>query len=75
MGAVIGYQIQATQGVFRVYDLDGNEVGMYKDDPSYKGGMNWLPNLSISGNMITRKRRLSRSVVLRYFRQRRRIGR
>src|SRR5258707_4471216 len=58
-----------------VIPIPGREVGMYNDDPSYNGGMNWLPNLNISGNVTTRKSRFSKSVVLRYFKQRRRMGR
>jgi hypothetical protein len=29
-GAVIGYQEESVTGVFRLYDLDGNQIGMYE---------------------------------------------
>src|SRR5713101_5491714 len=58
-----------------VMEIPGSEVGMYKDEPSYKGGINWLPNLNISGNVKIRNSRLSRRVVFRYLRHSFRTGR
>src|SRR5437660_911722 len=58
-----------------VMEIPGSEVGMYKDEPSYKGGINWLPNLNISGKVTTRNSRLSRRVVFRYLRHNFRTGR
>src|SRR5437763_14219348 len=48
---------------------------MYSKTPSKSGGMNWLPRRNISGKVTSRNNRLSKSVVLRYFKQSRRIGR
>src|SRR3981081_4349839 len=57
-----------------VIEVPGNAVGMYSEDPSNKGGMNWLPSLNIKGNVNRRKARFRSNVVFRYFRQNRRIG-
>src|SRR5258707_14261474 len=37
--------------------------------------MNWLPRRNIKGKVTSRNKRFSRSVVFRYFKQSRRIGR
>src|SRR6267378_3343658 len=58
-----------------VMEIPGSEVGIYKDEPSYNGGINWLPNLNISGNVTRRNSRLSKSVVFRCLRHNFRIGR
>src|SRR6185312_3325941 len=55
--------------------MPGSAVGIYKDEPSNSGGMNWLPSFRDSGNTSTRKRRFKANVVLRYRRHTRRIGR
>jgi len=56
-------------------EIPGNAVGMYNDEPSNNGGMNWLPSLNINGNVTVRNTKFRRSVVFRYLRQSRRTGR
>src|SRR5712692_4495414 len=56
-------------------EIPGKAVGMYKAEPSKRGGINWLPILSARGSVTTKKIRLSSSVVLRNRRQSRRTGR
>src|SRR6266436_5287993 len=56
-------------------EIPGKAVGMYKAEPSNRGGMNWLPILSAKGSVTARKIRLRSSVVLRNRRQSRRTGR
>src|SRR5204862_6418297 len=58
-----------------VIEIPGNEVGMYREEPSNNGGMNWLPILNISGNVKTRKSKLSRRVIFRYLRHNLNTGR
>src|SRR6266403_4002190 len=55
-------------------EIPGKAVGMYKAEPSNRGGMNWLPILSAKGSVTARKIKLSNSVVLRNRRQSRRTG-
>src|SRR5438552_10238235 len=56
-------------------EIPGKAVGMYKAEPSNRGGMNWLPIFSAKGSVTTRKIKLSSSVVFRNRRQSRRTGR
>src|SRR5713101_7634103 len=56
-------------------EIPGSDVGMYNEEPSYSGGMNWLPSLNINGNVTIRNTRFRSSVVFRYFKQRRSTGR
>src|SRR6266849_10841413 len=56
-------------------EIPGKAVGMYKAEPSNSGGINWLPILSASGRVTTKKIRLSSNVVLRNRKQSRRTGR
>src|SRR5882762_3183664 len=56
-------------------EIPGKAVGMYKAEPSNRGGMNWLPILSAKGSVTSKKIRLSSNVVLRNRRQSRRTGR
>src|SRR5438132_13589631 len=58
-----------------VIEIPGRAVGMYRDEPSYKGGMNWLPSRNINGKVRTRKIRFINRVVLRNLRHKRRTGR
>src|SRR5947208_13419266 len=55
--------------------MPGKAVGIYKEEPSYNGGINWLPILNINGNVTARNNRFRARVVLRYFRHKRRTGR
>jgi len=41
----------------------GERRGMYREAPSNKGGMNWLPSLNARGNVRARKTRFKSTVV------------
>src|SRR6266567_379035 len=58
-----------------VIEIPGRAVGMYNDEPSYSGGMNWLPMRHASGSVTTKKIKLRSRVVFRYRRHKRRTGR
>ena len=45
-----------------VMPMPGSDVGMYSAEPSYSGGMNWLPRRKASGIVAARKIRL-RAIV------------
>src|SRR5437660_4027051 len=55
--------------------IPGNAVGIYKEDPSYRAGMNWLPNFHANGKVSARNSRLSSSVVVLWRRQNLKTGR
>ena len=47
-----------------VMEIPGKAVGMYSEEPSNSGGMNWLPRRN-TGEGDEQEGRFSRSVVLR----------
>src|SRR5690349_8339711 len=57
-----------------VIEIPGRAVGIYREEPSYRGGINWLPIRQASGMVSVKKIRLSSRVVFLYRRQKRRIG-
>ncbi len=56
-------------------EIPGKAVGMYSEEPSNNGGMNWLPSLNIKGNVTKRKAKFTSNVVFRYFKHSRSTGR
>src|SRR5579885_2338349 len=57
-----------------VIEMPGSAVGMYSEEPSNKGGINWLASLNIKGKVNTRNDKLSSNVVFRNLKQSRRTG-
>ena len=43
-----------------VIEIPGSAVGMYSVEPSYSGGMNWLPIRKASGSVSAQKNQVGR---------------
>src|SRR5437870_9402050 len=56
-------------------EIPGKAVGMYSDDPSDRGGINWLPTRQNNGIVTARKSTFTRMVNLRWRSAKRKTGR